>query len=85
MYVYIQENKKFFVITAGFVLYLVPEFCKVNGDIVILMNGVGFPSAPQVKFPITEKITKMAISSETSVIVYLSVLLCLVAEKPILK
>ena len=30
MYVYIQENKKFFVITAGFVLYLVPEFCKVQ-------------------------------------------------------
>ena len=45
------------------------------------MNGVGFPSAPQVKFPITEKITKMAISSETSVIVYLSVLLCLVRQR----
>ena len=58
---------------------------RCNGDIVILMNGVGFPSAPQVKCPITEKITKMAIFSETSLIVYLSVLLCLVAEKAILK
>ena len=45
------------------------------------MNGVGFSSAPQVKCSITEKITKMAISSETSLIVYFSISLCLVAEK----
>ena len=48
---------------------------------VTLMNGVGFSSAPQVKCSITEKITKMAISSETSLIVYFSISLCLVAEK----
>ena len=48
---------------------------------VTLMNGVGFSSAPQVKCLITEKITKMAISSETSLIVYFSISLCLVAEK----
>ena len=49
------------------------------------MNGVGFSSAPQVKCPITKKITKMAIFSETSLTVYFSVSLCLVIEKPILK
>ena len=49
------------------------------------MNGVGFSSAPQVKCPITKKITKMAIFSETSLTVYFSVSLCLVVEKPILK
>ena len=48
---------------------------------VTLMNGVGFSSAPQVKCLITEKITKMAISSGTSLIVYFSISLCLVAEK----
>ena len=45
------------------------------------MNGVGFSSTPQVKCLITEKITKMAIFSETSLIVYFSISLCLVAEK----
>ena len=49
------------------------------------MNGVGFSSAPQVKCPITKKITKMAIFSETSLTVYFSVSLCLVVEKPISK
>jgi len=37
------------------------------------MNGVGFSSAPGVKCLITEKITKMAIFSETSLIVYFSI------------
>ena len=48
------------------------------------MNGVGLSSAPQVKCPISKKITKMAIFSET-LTVYFSVSLCLVVEKPILK
>ena len=56
----------------------VPQGAMVR---VTLMNDVGFSSAPQVKCLITEKITKMAIFSETSLIVYFSISLCLVAEK----